>query len=128
MSNKEGQEEEKERRYLEDVRKLLEAKEKEIESIEKPPVLDYLIDNRSIFFSGLVVFALFTIGGVIHTISHEFRITSKILFIIALSISFLTSFSVAYFRRDYHPIYRLGCIVSSILSLYFILLITLLQL
>lgn len=113
-----SEEKREENRYFEDIKKLIESREKKIDIYTKIPFIEYLIDNRGIFFSGLLIFVLITIGGIIFTVSKEYRMTLKILLLISFAINFLVSFNVAYFRRDYHPIFRLGCIASSLFSLY----------
>lgn len=122
-------EKKKEERYVGDLQKLVNNNVSKVEVVTPslPSIAESMISNSVIFFGVLVSTIFLVVGGIMYLVYLKYQVTSKILIVISLGIAYFISFTTAYFRRDYHPIYRFGLVILAGLCLYFILLSTVLQ-
>lgn len=122
-------EEKKEERYFGDLHKIANNNlNKPDITPSLPPTVKSLTSNSAVFFAILISTVFIFIGVVMHTVSEEYQLPGKLLFLLSITILYFVLLTTSYFRRDYHPLYRLATIILAGFCLYIIAIIVFLPL
>jgi len=114
-------EEKKEERYFGDLHKIANNDfDKEDITPSLPPAIKSLTSNNMVFFAIIISAVFIFIGVVMYTITEEYKLPGKLLFLLSIVILYFVLLITSYFRRDYHPLYRLATIILAGICLYII--------
>jgi len=119
MNEVNNEEEKREERYFGGLQKMANGNlNKSDITPSLPPIVKSLTSNSTVFFTILISAIFIFIGVVMYSISEEYSVTGKLLFLLSVTILYFVLLTTSYFRRDYHPLYRLATVILAGLCVY----------